>query len=138
LEIIGAAVHVAVIVRHGGVNSTALEGDAEPAVIMNGVTENGPGGVIASEAGDADAVKTVKRNDVTLPGTRAADHPVRRIVGGDTTISVAQRHRAGDIGADFVALDNYSCGAASDKDTVGPRIHDIGCARCAAADGGID
>ena len=107
-------------------------------IVVNGVAENSPGSVMASEAGDADAVKVVKRNGVTLPGIRAADNPVRRIAGGDTTISVTQRHRAGDIGADLVALDDDSCRATADKDAVGTGSYHIGCTRCAAADGGVE
>jgi len=107
-------------------------------IIVNGVAQNSPGGVIASEAGNADAVKAAKHDGVTLPGIRAADYPARRIASIDATISVAQRHRAGDIGADLVALDNRSCGGAADKDAIGARSYDISCTRRATADGAID
>jgi hypothetical protein len=142
LEIIRAhaIVGVAVIVRRWIVRSAATSSqcNTETGVVVDGVAENGPGGVLASEASDADAVEGVERDDVAFPCVHAANCPVARLADGDATISVAQRHRSGDVGADLIALDNYSCRATADLNAGGTRSYHIGCARCAATDGGVE
>ena len=140
LQVIPTAVGVAVIIgrRHGSSAATRSQCNPEAGVVVNGVAENGPGGVIAGKAGDADAVEGVKRDDVALTGARAADCPVARLAAGDTTISVAQRHRSRDVGADLIALDNNPGGITAKTDAIGTRCYHISCNRCAATDGSVD
>jgi hypothetical protein len=106
LQIIRPRVGVAVIVGRWDVSSAALERNPELRVVVNGVAENGPAGVVAT---DADAVEAIERNDVALASGRAANRPVRRRSGGahvDAAVAVAERHRARHVGADLVALDD--------------------------------
>jgi len=69
LLVIGPARGVAVIIWswNGSSAATGSECDSEACIVVNGVAKNGPSGVIASEAGDADAVEAVKGNDVPFP-----------------------------------------------------------------------
>jgi hypothetical protein len=80
LQIICTAVGIAIIIRgwHDSSAATRSQCNPEASVVVNGVAENGPSGVIASKTGDTDAVETVKRDDVALPCIRAADDPITR------------------------------------------------------------
>jgi hypothetical protein len=78
LQIIPTAISVTVIIEGRRISSAALERNSEVTVIVNGVAENGPGGVVASEAKDANAVQGIERNNVAFPCIHAADHPVTR------------------------------------------------------------
>lgn len=90
MQTICAIVGVAVIVRRRIVISAATSSQCYPetTVVVDGVTENGPLGVVTREAGDADAVEAVKRNDVGFPA-RAADKPPSGIASGDAAVSIA-------------------------------------------------
>jgi hypothetical protein len=103
---------------------------------VNGVAENSPSGVIASEAGDAYTVEAVKRDDVGLPCARAADNPARCIAGANAAVAVTQLG-AVNVRADFVTLDHYACRTTVDKDSISTRIDYITRARRAGADGSI-
>jgi hypothetical protein len=141
LLIIRAAGGVAVVVRRWGVRSATTRSQCNPesemavgAIVVNGVAENGPGGVIASEACDADAVEVIEGDDVAFPRILTADRPDGGIASGDATALVAQRHGSRDVGANLVALDDYASRTPADKDPVGTRVDYIASARRAAAD----
>jgi hypothetical protein len=104
---------------------------------VDGVAENGPGGVVASEASDADAVDGIEGDNVAFPRIHAADRPDGRIASGDATISVAER-RAVNVDADFISLDHYTCRTAADKDSIGTRVDYIARARRATTNGDVD
>jgi hypothetical protein len=108
------------------------------AIIVNGVAENGPGGVIASEACDADAVEVIEGDDVAFPRILAADRPDGGIASGDATALVAQRHGSRDVRANLVALDHYASRSGADKDSVGTRVDYVARTRRAATDGGVE
>jgi hypothetical protein len=58
---------------HGGhASSAALERDAEQAVVVDGIFEDGPAGVAGA---DSDAVKAIEGDDIALSGLGAADGP---------------------------------------------------------------
>lgn len=139
LLVIRTAGGVAVIICRWHVKSAAARSqcNAEAGVVVNGVAENGPSGVIASEASDADAVQSVKGDDIAFPCIHASDRPDGRIASGDAAVSVAQRC-AVNVGADFVALDHYAYRSAANKNPVGTRIDYIGCTLRAATDGSVE
>jgi hypothetical protein len=93
---------------------------------------------VASEASDADAVESIKGDDVAFPCIHAPDRPDGRIASGDPAVSVSQGHRSGDVGADLISLDNHSCRATANVDAVGARIYHIGCTGRVATDGGVE
>jgi hypothetical protein len=140
LQIVRARVHVAVIVGRWRVSSTATRSECDPqeSIIVNGVAQNGTS-VDAIGTSDADAVEAVKRDDVAFSCVHAPDGPSRtqRQAGVDAAIAVAQRHRSGDVGADLIALDDYTGRSMIEDDAVGARSYHIGCAWRVAADGGI-
>lgn len=88
---------------------------------MNGITENGPPGVIASEAGDADAIECIEGDDIAFPCIHATDRSGGRVAGTDAAVSVAQRC-AVDVGSDLVALDHYASRSATHENSIGTRI----------------
>jgi len=71
---------VAVIIwrRDASSATTRSQCNAKAGVVVNGVAENSPSSVIASEAGNADAVEAVKRDYVPLTRAGAADYPIAR------------------------------------------------------------
>jgi hypothetical protein len=135
LLVIGPARGVAMIICRWRVHSAATcgESNAEPCIVVNGVTENGPPGVIASEAGNADAVEGIECDDVPFPCIHTTDYPDGCIASGDAAVSVAQR-RAVNVGANLVSLDHYACGTTADDDSVCTRVDYIACAWHAATD----
>jgi hypothetical protein len=139
LLVIRTAGHVAVIIGYRIIICAAIrsECNSKTTIVVNGVSENGPSGVIASEAGDADAVEDIECDDVAFPCIHAADRPGGRVASANAAVSVAQR-RAVNVGADFVALDNYPCRATADVNAVGARIYYVSCTRCVATDGRVD
>jgi hypothetical protein len=139
LQTIRAIIGVAVIVRSRIVISAATCSQCNPetTVVVDGVAENRPGGAVASEASDADAIEGIEGDDVAFPCIHAADRPDGRIAGGDAAVSVAQRC-AVNVGPDLVALDHYACRSAADKNSIGARVDYIAGARRAATDGGVD
>lgn len=137
--VIRTAGGVAVIIGrwHRSSATTCSQSNAESPVIVNGVTQNGPGGIIASEASDAYAVECIKGDDIPFPCIDAADRADGRIASGDAAVTVAQRHGSGDVGANLVALDDYASRSGADKDSVGSRVDYIAGARRAATDNGV-
>ena len=92
---------------------------------------------MASEAGDADAVKAVECNDVAFTWICTANNPVRRIAGTNAAVSVTQLG-AVNVRADFVTLDNRSsCRTPVDKNSISARIDYITRTWSAAADGSV-
>src|ERR1051325_2094476 len=140
LLVIGTDRGVAVIVGcwQGSSAATCIQCDSEAGVVVHGVTQNGPFRVIAGESCDADAVESVKRDDVAFPRSHAPDRPDGRIAGGDAAVSVSQGRRSGDVGANLVALDHHAVRSAAYFYSVGTRVDHIARARCAATDGGVE
>ena len=88
---------------------------------MNGIAENGPAGVIADEAGDADAIERIEGDDIAFPRIHATDRPAGCVARSDAAVSVAQRG-AVNVGPDLVALDHYACRSAAHKNSIGTRV----------------
>lgn len=128
------------IVLRWGVSSAATRTECNPqeGIIVNGVAQNGTS-VDAIDTSDADAVKAVKRNDVALPCAHAPDGPGRTQcqAGIDAAPAIAQRHGARDVGADLIALYDYTGRSMTEDDAVGARSYYIASARRAAADGAV-
>jgi hypothetical protein len=104
---------------------------------VNGVTENGPPRVIASKAGNADAVKRIEGDDVAFPCIHAPDRPGGRVAGSDAAVAVAQRC-AVNVGSDLVALNHYAYRSAAHKNSIGTRVDYIAGARGVATDGSVE
>lgn len=141
LLVIRTAGGVAVVVRRWSVRSATTCSQCDPdsemavgAIIVNGVAENSPGGVIASEACDADAVEVIEGDDVAFPRILTPDRTDGGIASGDATALVAQRQGTGNVRTNFVALDHHASRSAADEDSVPTRVDYIARARCTATD----
>src|SRR5207244_585909 len=85
-----------------GCDAVAAQVDTQGGVVVDRVTSDGIAGRVALEKHYAVAV--VEGNDIARPGRRATN----RVIGADHQDAVArirQGSRAGDIGADVIALD---------------------------------
>jgi hypothetical protein len=97
---------------------------------VNGVAQNGTS-VDTKATSDADAIEAVKRDDIAFSCVHAPDGPGGRTpsragrAGVDATVAVAQRHRTRNVGADLVALDDYTSRIMTEYDAVGARSYNI-------------